>query len=73
MKKERKKGRIKAWFKRRFAKFKREWQEVGKCLEKNRSADSFLALCFDLTLVLGIAIGAVLAYLQCNYQLVPIA
>ena len=63
----------KNWFKKSFAKFKREWREVGTCLEKNRRADSFLAFCFDLVFIAGIAVGVVLGYLQCNYQLVPIA
>lgn len=73
MKSERKKGKIKTWFKRRFAKFKREMREVGKCLEKNRRADSFLAFCFYLSFILGIVLGIYLGYIHCNYKLVPIA
>ncbi len=61
------------WFKKSFAKFKREWREVGACLEKNRRVDGFLSLCFNLAFLLGLVIGVALGYIYCNYKLVPIA
>ena len=64
---------MKKWIKKRFRRFKREYRNVCECLQQNKMIDCYLSFGISLVFLFGIVLGLVLGYIQCNYQLVPIA